>query len=178
MIKRGFTLVELLVVISIIGVLSSVVFASLGSAKDKAKATAFRQHVDEFLKAVELARDSNGEAPYGYIRRYSVGSYEADDGYYSVNWKTSYFDPKFRDPGYISDFPQLWRPSSSYGFSYYRPFTSTGYYCGDKTTTGVGDTRQVFFIYAPNSAQRSLLSEVFSDWDIYSSYYFCKVLDE
>lgn len=34
---RGFTLVELLVVISIIGTLSSVVFASLSSGRDKAK---------------------------------------------------------------------------------------------------------------------------------------------
>jgi prepilin-type N-terminal cleavage/methylation domain-containing protein len=40
--KKGFTLIEILVVIAIIGLLSSVVLASLDDSKDKAKGTAFR----------------------------------------------------------------------------------------------------------------------------------------
>lgn len=58
----GFTLIELLVVVSIISLLSSIVLAAVTDARDKAKGTAFRQHVEEFKKAIELYKlDHDGE---------------------------------------------------------------------------------------------------------------------
>lgn len=48
--ENGFTLIELMVVISIIGMLSSVVFASLSAARDKANVAAgdiFARHTDD-----------------------------------------------------------------------------------------------------------------------------------
>jgi len=62
--SRGFSLIELLVVISIIGFLSSVVLASLQTAREKARGTAFRQSVDQLVLAIELYRsDHNDELP-------------------------------------------------------------------------------------------------------------------
>ena len=52
--KRGFTLIELLVVIAIIGLLSSIVFASLNSARVKARDAKRLAEISEIKKALEL----------------------------------------------------------------------------------------------------------------------------
>jgi type II secretion system protein G len=64
----GFTLIELLVVIAIISLLSSVILASLKDARDKAKMSAFRQEVYQFINALELYRVDNGSYPAGTFR--------------------------------------------------------------------------------------------------------------
>jgi prepilin-type N-terminal cleavage/methylation domain-containing protein len=58
--KKGFTLVELLTVISIIGLLSSVVYSSLQSSKLKAKDAAVRAGVRELAKLMELEYSDTG----------------------------------------------------------------------------------------------------------------------
>ncbi len=62
--KRGFTLIELLVVIAIIGLLSSVVFASLNSARGKARNAKRMADLKEIQKALEFYYDANGAYPY------------------------------------------------------------------------------------------------------------------
>lgn len=59
----GFTIIELLVVISIIGLLSSVVLASLQSARAKARDAQRIQAMNELRKALFLYYDANGEYP-------------------------------------------------------------------------------------------------------------------
>jgi len=61
--RRGFTLIEILVVIAIIGILSSVVLASLAVSRAKARDARRIADLEEVKKALELYYDSNGTYP-------------------------------------------------------------------------------------------------------------------
>jgi general secretion pathway protein G len=60
---RGFTLVELLVVISIIGLLSAVVFSSVNSARAKAKNSRRIADLKQLQLALEMYYNNNGAYP-------------------------------------------------------------------------------------------------------------------
>lgn len=59
---RGFTLIELLVVIAIIGILASVVLASLNSARDKGADAAVKSNLNNARAEAELFYDNNGRS--------------------------------------------------------------------------------------------------------------------
>ena len=61
--SKGFTLIELLVVIAIIGVLASTVFASLNTARLKARNARRKADLSQLRLALELYYDSNGGYP-------------------------------------------------------------------------------------------------------------------
>lgn len=58
--QKGFTLIELLVVIAIIGVLASVVLASLNSARAKGQIAAIKSNLKNIIPQAELAYDGPG----------------------------------------------------------------------------------------------------------------------
>ena len=62
--RQGFTLIELLVVIAIIGILASVVLASLNSARQKGADAAAKANLSNMRAAAELFYDD--ESPHTY----------------------------------------------------------------------------------------------------------------
>lgn len=71
--SKGFTLLELLVVISVIGILASVIMVSLSSSKNKAKKANFKSEVAGLYKPAYNYCISNPGGTFSY----SAGSYIA-----------------------------------------------------------------------------------------------------
>lgn len=71
--RAGFTLVELLVVISIISLLSSILFASVNSARDKGRVAQAVSNADAMRKAVEFYNDQMGFYPPDMGRGWDPG---------------------------------------------------------------------------------------------------------
>lgn len=61
--QNGFTLIELIVVIAIISLLSSIIFASTKTIKTEGRNTTRNRTVDEYVKAFSLYYDTYGEYP-------------------------------------------------------------------------------------------------------------------
>lgn len=61
--EKGFTLIELLVVISIISLLASIVFASLNSARAKARDVRRKADLRQLELAIQFYYDMNGTFP-------------------------------------------------------------------------------------------------------------------
>ena len=61
--SRGFTLIEIMVVLVIMGVMAALVVPNLMERPDQARATAARQDVGAVMQALKLYRLDNGEYP-------------------------------------------------------------------------------------------------------------------
>lgn len=61
--SKGFTLVELMVVISIIGILATLLLLQLGVARQRARDASRIAHINQIRTSVELYFDDNGQYP-------------------------------------------------------------------------------------------------------------------
>jgi prepilin-type N-terminal cleavage/methylation domain-containing protein len=59
--KKGFTLVELLLVMAIIGILAGIIFISIGPARKRARITAFKKAMQDVATAATLCIDSGSD---------------------------------------------------------------------------------------------------------------------
>lgn len=74
---RGFTLIELLVVIAIIGILASVVLASLNSARDKGADAAIKANLANIRAQAQLYYEDNGSS-YETASTCTTGMFSGD----------------------------------------------------------------------------------------------------
>lgn len=61
--KKGFTILELLIVIAIIGLLSAVVLAALNSSRSKGRDAKRIEEIRQIINAVELSFNATGKYP-------------------------------------------------------------------------------------------------------------------
>lgn len=96
---KGFTLLELLVVVAIIGLLATIAVVSLQQARAKARDAKRLANADQIVKALELYYDENEEYPFpmnnglglsGFANSQSVGDrWDAPCGNFAPNsWES------------------------------------------------------------------------------------------
>ena len=103
--NRGFTLIELLVVIAIIGILASVVLASLNSAREKSRDARRLSDIRQLQLALELYYDTHGQYPY------QTTSYV----YAQASLLQPYLSPLPEDPTRTGGYRYRYYPGPGYG---------------------------------------------------------------
>ncbi len=62
-VRRGFTLVEILIVVVILGILASVVVANVADSDDDARRTVFIRNLHHFKQGLSLYQETHGQLP-------------------------------------------------------------------------------------------------------------------
>jgi type II secretion system protein G len=122
--KKGFTLIELLVVIAIIALLSSVVLASLSSARAKSRDARRQADLNQVSVALEMFFDSKGRYPDSTDGSCSVATATTPEGGFLPGACLQ----ALISNGYISKLPQDPIAGQGSGVYYYYWYDN---YCGN-----------------------------------------------
>jgi general secretion pathway protein G len=95
-VQRGFTLIELMVVIMILGVLAALVVPRVMNRPDEARAVAARQDIAQVMQALKLYRLDNSRYPTTEQGLQALVA-KPTSGPIPTNWK-SYLDKMPNDP--------------------------------------------------------------------------------
>jgi len=135
--NKGFTLIELMVVISIIGLLSSVILSSVSKARDKAQNSATVQGINQYLSVLDRYFLDKGYYPNPFSNPESMtmkggGSQQitclgSQGG--TACQQSSYSDPVFL--AQLQPYYTAWPNPAPYGASGYSP---GAYYWVTRTT--------------------------------------------
>jgi general secretion pathway protein G len=111
--NKGFTLVEILIVVIILGILAAIVIPQFTQASDDARWSSLRSDVQTVRSQLELYRVENGSYPDdlatlvsgGYLKKTPVNPFEGQGFTYDAN--TGTFGPN----GVAADYPDGMDPN-------------------------------------------------------------------
>jgi len=106
--NKGFTLIEILVVVAIIAILSAVVISNMGEFSKRGRDAKRKENIDQITKAINLYFNENGHLPGNltgwctYISNTSGGYGTAFQSALAPHMKVIPFDPTKR--GQVGDY--------------------------------------------------------------------------
>jgi general secretion pathway protein G len=103
---RGFTLIEILVVITILGILAALIVPRIMDRPDQARATAARADVNAIIGALKLYKLDNGTYPTNEQGLMALAK-KPDRGDIPRNWKPGGYLEKLPQDPWGSDYQYL-----------------------------------------------------------------------
>lgn len=138
--SAGFTLLEILIVIAIVGILATVILAALGDSREQAHVRAAQQELRNVHAAIELMHLHTGKYPHGsdrYCPPIDASNNEVDLSADSAGLVATDGSHQNWQGPYIEDILDPWGNPYFLDEDYYCTAGATG--CRGHTTGGVAD---------------------------------------
>ena len=128
--KKGFTLIELMIVVAIIGILAAIAIPNMAFTKKKAKLASCKSNLDSIGKALDMYADSNND---DYPLETTYGSSIATDS--SILITNGYLGKGVTCPVTKADY--TYQYSQAKGYTVFCPNPDSHYYSPKKKLTSL-----------------------------------------